>query len=396
MRSPQHNFFLKQIPFTIQPFMIAPVLPGETLKNLLIQSRVVTDPILNSVTGWWLEYYFFYVKHRDLDDRDTFADMMIDPGTTLTSLKETDDTVSQYFNPGTASQMNWVEKCLKTVTEWYFRAESEAWNNITINSLPVASVVGNSWLDSFINDDSFQTSIEPTIDTSGASVGISVIEQAMRSWEQLRLDNMTDMSYEDYLRTYGVNIQKEIPHKPELLRYIREWQYPSNTINPSTGAPTSAVSWAIAERADKDRFFTEPGFIFGVTCIRPKIYYGNQKSPGVTMLDDAYSWLPAVLADDPQTSLKQFTAGANGGILPNNTDDYWVDTKDLFLFGDQFINIDPTTAGINSLVLPTAGGVWKYPTNQAMLDNLFVSANATCRVDGVVSLKIAGRLENTT
>jgi hypothetical protein len=65
-RNPQHRFYLETRPWQIQPFLIAPVLPGETMKNLLLQSRVVSDPLLASLTGWFCEYYFFYCKHRDL------------------------------------------------------------------------------------------------------------------------------------------------------------------------------------------------------------------------------------------------------------------------------------------------------------------------------------------
>lgn len=393
-RRPQHTFYLRQVPFTIQPFMIAPVIPGETLESLSFQSRVVTMPINNPIIGWWCEYYFFYVKLTDLDDREAFMDLMINPdNTTVAALKETDDTPSQMFNPGTGSSINYVEKCLKRVTEDFFRTTDEAWNNVTINGLPVASVVGNSFLDSFINDDAFQTSIEPTIDTSQASVGITVIEAAMRRWEMLKLDNMTDLSYEDYLRSYGVNVA-ETAHRPELVRFVRDWQYPSNTIDPATGAPTSAVSWALRERADKNRYFKEPGFLFGVTCVRPKIYFGNQSEPVSNYLDDVYAWLPAVLNQDSNTSLRQFTAGT--GPLKANTDDYWLDLKDLFMHGDQFCNVVGSTSTINSLALPTAAGVWKYPTNQAMLDTLFVTANAYCHVDGIVSLNIQSNLRDTT
>jgi hypothetical protein len=67
---------------------IAPVLPGETMKNLLLQARVVSDPIKNPLIGWWCEFYFFYVKHRDLDDRDVFTEMMVNPATTTSSLNE--------------------------------------------------------------------------------------------------------------------------------------------------------------------------------------------------------------------------------------------------------------------------------------------------------------------
>ena len=73
MRSPKHTFNLVTRPWQIQPFMIAPVLPGETLKSLTMQARVVTDPVKSKLVGWWHETYFFYVKHRDL----TFRDQMI-------------------------------------------------------------------------------------------------------------------------------------------------------------------------------------------------------------------------------------------------------------------------------------------------------------------------------
>jgi hypothetical protein len=394
-RRPQHRFYLHQVPFTIQPHLIAPVLPGETMDSLIHQSRVVTDPISNPVIGWWCEYYYFYVKLRDLDDSDTFEAMFIDPDTTTSALKDSDDVVQHYYNPSANNELNYVEMCLKRVTEEYFRDQDEAWNNITISNLPVAGTIGNSLLDSFINDDAFQTSIEPTIDTSGANVGISVIEAAMRQWEMLKLDNMTDMTFNDYLKTYGVNLPSEEDNKkPELIRFLREWSYPSSTIDPADGSPVSAVSWAISDRADKKRFFKEPGFIFGVTCIRPKIYFGTQSTYGAAFLDDLYTWLPAVLNDDPATSLKEFAAGT--GPFKTNSDDYWLDMKDLFIHGDQFMNIAPSTAGTNCPDLPTAGGIWKYPSNQAMLDEFFVSANAICKVDGIVSLNIRGRLTDTS
>ena len=44
MRNPTHDSYVSFRPYQLQPFMIAPVLPGETLKNLNITGRVITDP----------------------------------------------------------------------------------------------------------------------------------------------------------------------------------------------------------------------------------------------------------------------------------------------------------------------------------------------------------------
>ena len=49
-RRPSHPFQVRHEPFQIQPFFIAPVLPGETMKNLLLQSRAVTLPLKNPLT----------------------------------------------------------------------------------------------------------------------------------------------------------------------------------------------------------------------------------------------------------------------------------------------------------------------------------------------------------
>ena len=79
-RNPRHTFKVDLKPFEIQPVVIAPVLPGETMKRMTFQSRVVTKPIVEPLMGWWLEYYFFYVKHRDIvDHADDFVEMALDP-----------------------------------------------------------------------------------------------------------------------------------------------------------------------------------------------------------------------------------------------------------------------------------------------------------------------------
>ena len=77
-RYPKHTFQTKQMAFTIQPFFIAPVLPGETLSSLFFESRVVTDPVKNRLIGWKHEYYFFYVRMSDLKI-EAFKDLFVDP-----------------------------------------------------------------------------------------------------------------------------------------------------------------------------------------------------------------------------------------------------------------------------------------------------------------------------
>lgn len=393
-RRPEHQALLRHRPWVVQPFLLAPVLPGETMKNLLIQSRAVSDPIKNPLIGWWLEYYVFYVKHRDLDARDSFASMVLDINADMSSLNEAAH-LDYYHYGGTVP---WAKLCLKRVIEEYFRDQDEEWDDyvlasVTTNNMPIASINQQSWLDSVMNDDDYRASNVSIsdIDHQGdLEIYASEVEEAMRKWQYLKLNQLTEQSYEDYLATYGIRPRPEDTHTPELIRYIREWTYPTNTIDPTNGTPRSAVSWKIAERADKDRFFREPGFIFGVTVARPKVYRQNQKGSAAGMLTDAFGWLPAVLDDDPTFSTKKITAGANGPLAAN-TDDYVVDQRDIYMYGDQFVNHALTETDANLISLPTAALNKRYAAS-ADADELFVGASPAnqIRQDIVVSLTILG------
>lgn len=392
VRSPQHTFRLAIRPWQLQPCVLAPVLPGETLKNALLQARVVTDPIKNALTGWWAEFYLFYVKLRDLDGRTTLSSMMLDLSTDVSALKHAGpsaDVPYYTFDDG----MDWSRQCLKRVVEEYFRDEGESWNGNLIDTLPVANINRQDWTDSLTDNAVVDNVTDNPVDDDDTPA--SEMESMRRTWEFMRQMNMSDMSFEDYLKTHGVRIAKTEAHRPELLRYVREWAYPSNTINPTDGAPSSAVSWSLAERADKDRYFTEPGFIFGVFCVRPKVYSSTQSGSAAGLLDNALLWLPAIMDADPHIAVVK--KAANEGPLQATTNPYWVDVRDIFIHGDQFLNIALSDANSNLVGIPTAALEKKYATG-TMADALFKAASPanTVKIDGILRLSILGRQVDQT
>lgn len=384
-RRPSHTFQLRTRPWQIQPFLLAPVLPGETLNNALLQARVVTDPIKNSLIGWWNEYYLFYVKHRDLAEREELTEMMLDPAWTSANIDHpTGDT--DFYHGGGTGNINWSILCLRRVVEEYFRNEGEAWDAFKIGDLPLASAFGQTAFDSLTD-----TTVMPEgtdIDTADVVIP-EALEGAWRMWQYQRMNQLTSMDYEDFLQTYGVKPKKEELHKPELIRMVRDWSYPTNTIDPTDGSASAAVSWAMAERADKDRFFREPGFIFGVTVARPKVYMGKQSGSVANIMNTAFNWLPAVMKEDVYSSLKE--VAADSGVLPDTTNGYWLDIRDLLLYGDQFINFALTETNAGLVALPTAGLQARYAT-ATDADGLFASASPLnqIRQDGIVSLNILG------
>ena len=388
LRQPEHTWAVKHLPFAIQPFMIAPVLPGETLKNCLIQCRAVTQPVKSALSGWWLEHYLFYVKHRDLGDSATLVNMMLDPAVKAPNQASTDITL--YSSSG---RPRYVAQCLQAVVATWFRDRGEAWNAFLIGTLPAAKLQKEYWAQSantvaLSNAGDFAADLD-----ANSTIMASEVSAAYERWQFLRANNLTDATYEDYLRSYGVRVELEEENQPELLRYSRDWVYPSNTVDPATGSPSSAVSWVVSERADKDRFFKEPGFIFGVTVCRPKVFRSGQAATAVQLLDDAYAWLPAILRDDPMTSVRPVTPA---GMVPSATANQIVDLRDLFLYGDQFVNYDVVASPDSGAVALPTGVNWRYPT-KAMVDALFVPASPYGVLqDGVARLSILGALVDHT
>ena len=397
-RRPRHNFNVRFRPHEITPFLIAPVLPGETMRNAVIQMRAVTDPVKFPLVGWWLEGYLFYVKLRDLVAGPTYEAMMLDPTTDVSSLRHPTGSYETYVAD---DDMNYVSQCLRRIVEEYFRAEGEAWDGYVIGAgRPAASIRGESWLDSVVDATTVGAEGDINVDlNANATITASEVDRAMRQYQFLNINGMTNMSFQDYLATFGIRQPEEEEYqKPELLRFWRDWQYPSNTINASTGAPTSAVSWSVQETANKDRFFKEPGFIVGVTLARPKTYLKNQKGTGAGMLDSAYTWLPAILRGDHRYSLKRVVK--TDGPLQDTTNDYIVDLADLFLYGDQYVNYDPSTVATLApyATLPNAGLTNKRYPSAADVSSWFVTATTAefVRLDGVVEFTIAGNIRDMT
>lgn len=398
-RSPQHTFQIRQRPFAITPFFIAPVLPGETLNFLLMQSRSITEPLVSPLIGMWMEYYFFYIKHRDLTSiAEDLKNMVLDVNDPYTTVEGADD-VNTYTAKGT---VDWVDLCLKRVTEEYFRDEGEAWDTWKIGTYyPAARVQQESWMQSLIATASIEAEADAdlVLQTAGTDPNETVtlygsdLDELMRTYQMLKDQDLIDMSYEDWLMTYGERPNPEVSHIPELIRYVRDWKVPSNIVAPDA-TPRYAISYQMAERADKKRRFKEPGFLFGVSVLRPKAYFQLQHGHATGMLNDAYSWLPAILAEDRGATLRDMSH--TDLLLPDFTENVTWDMKDLYLYGDQFVNFALSSVA-GGLDLPASPTNRRYPDGDDA-DSYFVTpaTNGYCTTDGVVRISILGRQRDST
>lgn len=404
-RYPKHTFDIQELPFTAQPFMIAPVLPGETMKSLKFEARVVTDPIVSPLIGWKKEYYFFYVRITDLLT-DTIRDMFVNPANTDLSgtLGIAANDQAYYTAKG---GIDYAKRSLASIWKHYFSDQGDVQATYSVaatagqNGVPFVQIRDRFWLDSITDKDRMPAGADPNTATT-----FEALEQLDAAFQSLRALGIANMTYEDFLRSYGVDVPNAAEHRPELLARFSDFQYPSNTINAANGAPSSACSWVFNNQVRDPKFFPEPGFVVGVSITRPKVYYAGLAGSLASHLSRAWDWLPNYLnegAEDnmPFTSLKKFASDTGPlGDQTTATDAYWVDMRDLFLYGDQFQNraaFNPVPANvpaINGFALPTGDNAdrYKYPS-EAMVKSLFVTPASAywVRSDGYASMGIQGK-----
>jgi len=398
-RYPKYPFQLRVRPFQIQPFGAIPVLPGETLKNAVLQSRVVTKPLKHSLIGWWCEYFGFYVPHSALVGWDTDAqighemgDMMISDAS-LAAFQSGAGNAKTYCAPGA---IDYLQECMKACVGSFFRDEGEAWDVATIDAVPLAKIytAGQSdWADKLTLNSAYQ---DRTVDVPGT---MGEMEDAYMEWMGLRDAGMVTMDYDDWMKAYGTAgdpIDYNAPdsprfHRPELAFHFRKFEYPTNTVDMATGIPTSAVGWRVAEQARKRMHFGRPGWIVWFQCVRPKVYLGNQQGAMAGYMQNRLSWLPPQNTAHHDLGHMMFT-DTQGPLAGTMTAAYWVDVRDLLTFGDQFVNYATPAVGVSGvpfMALPTATGNRRYAGATQIMALFADTANGRIRTDGVLQLSVA-------
>lgn len=396
-RRPKHTFNVRHLPYVIQPFMIAPVRPGETLVDLKATYSAYTAPLASRNTGGWLEHVWFYVPITAMPAATTIMNEFVDETQALTSL--TTAANDQYYYKGHTGSANWVDQCMKAVIAEFFRGDDEdgvrqAWDVATIAqdgvNMPIAMVVNDGMIDSLMLASELPT--DSGAPTEDAYLGtLDGLDAKRRVYDRLRLMGFRELTFEEWLHTQGITVPKTnevftAEAKPEMIRHARTFVMPANAIDPQDGSAASALVWKNDVRSEKDYLFKTPGFILGVTILRFKTYHGRQYQNAASAIFDATGFLPRIdeFREDDALALGFTSAagqtrqygpfGSGTADATSPSGDYVYDLLDLYFRGDQFVNeLTATDAGI--IALPTAGLQTRFPT-LAMVNGFF-AASAT-------------------
>lgn len=233
-RYPRYTWNITFRAHQLQPMMIAPVAAGDSVKHIKFEQRVLTAPIINQITGWWCEVYYFYCRFSDLDEAEAVKAMAVTPGYDLDGLPS--DARSQkawtYHN---GTQPDWLYMCMKPIIRHYFRSEGGEWNDHLIDGVPAAGVIGRSWMDACFDYGDLTPPASP-----------DTYDGRWEIYEQLRKQKLVTMDFPEYLASQGVAVPDQLmqplaeKRKPELLRFTRQFAYPTNTVNPDGTGVVSA------------------------------------------------------------------------------------------------------------------------------------------------------------
>lgn len=394
-RRPKHTFNVRHLPYVIQPFMLAPVRPGETLVDMKTTLSAYSAPLASRNTGGWLEHVWFHVPVTAMPAATDIMNEFVDEAQALTSL--TTAANEQYYYKGVTGSANWVDQCMKAVVAEYFRGDTEdgvreAWDLHVISqdgvNMPIAAVASDGMLDSLMLLSELPA--DSSAPTEDAYVGtLDALDAQRRTYDRLRLMGFRELTFEEWLHTQGVDVPKTAEvtgreAKPEMLRMHRQFVMPANAIDPTDGSAASALVWKKEVSGDKDYLFKVPGFIIGVTICRFKTYMGRQYSNAASAIFSATGFLPRIeefreddalaLGFRTETDQERGPFGSGTADATSPSGDYIYDILDLYFRGDQFVNdLTATDAGI--VALPTAALQTRYPT-KAMVQDLF-AAEAT-------------------
>lgn len=378
-------------PYGLYPILAHPVLPGETLQSASLKMKTVSMPLVNPIEGAWLETWLVYVKLTDIDP-DLATQFIQD--TTPTGLYGADS--DRYF--AKTGQVAWIKNATLKFHEAYFKHETEPTEDLkTIDGVPRVKLNNRSW---------YQNMMFKPADDAVPTNDASDLYKHLSEYRILQQMSMVEMTYEKYLEQYGAKPAKETEGDPEILRFARSWVTPANTVDPSTGAPSSAWLWKDDVTLDKPKRFTEPGFVMAFATIRPKLYQANLASSLIGNQWGFSDWYPIYNQGDPTLGIKSIQTDDAVFAAGSRTDvgelEMIYDHRDLLAHGEQFVNnFSPPYA------LPVTGALTmedaaapedlrgEYPA-QADINALFAGTDKVCYYGGMGFLTISGHVVDGT
>lgn len=382
-------------PFGLYPIYAHPVLPGETMDSGRLKWRVLSKPVKHPLAGAWLETWLIYVKFTDIDRAlggmfvsDSFSSAGYTAGANR----------PRFFTK--SGQIDWLKLITDRVAQSFFLHSGET-ILYTSDGVPKTKLNSQSWYQNLM--------FKPASVTLGQLPGDNPDTQ-LTGFQMMQMMAMSELTYESYLKQFGVQSIVTGVGEPEILRYTRSWHVPVNTVEPTTGVPSAAWVWSDDVEWDKPKRFDEPGFLIQYASVRPKMFQKNISYSFIGNLWGFSDFFPIYNIEDPAGGVRAITS-ADPTIattaVTGGPHQFIYDHRDLLNHGEQFINCSdaetpfaiPKSGGLTMAVASTLADLQGEYVPDADIDALFSGAGATDKCvyyEGMATLNIKGHLKDTT
>ena len=90
----------------------------------------------------------------------------------------------------------------------------------------------------------YQNAVFTPANVAPVATDVEALDEQISQTQLGRLGDMIELTYDRWVEEWGVEPKERTEGVPEILRYFREWTLPTNTVEPTTGVPTSCWTWS--------------------------------------------------------------------------------------------------------------------------------------------------------
>lgn len=292
----------------LYPTFVRPVIPGETLRNYYAQHEVIGRPLVKQGIGGHYETFLFYVPYRALHgvSIDDLDDLFDDPATNLPSHNWTGRP--EYLRPH-YHNTKLFNLAYAAIYQTYFDrpGDLDDWTSYRHpidadgDKVERAQLIIGDALVSAIQNLEAGGDVSLDIDSDGTITAEEAAQIVAEYWLRRR-QGESYQDYDTFLRRNGIRLKtkRSGPPKPELLAHSRHFQMPTVRYDNASAAMVSRWHWKEAVKRSKDFFFAEPGMLYGLSLIRPSVYWKDRKASAAGRFDLVKDFDPNFLRNVPQ------------------------------------------------------------------------------------------------
>ncbi len=331
-RRPVFRSAIELQPWEITPFCCFPLLPGETLHNVLVDGRFVLNGCVSPLYPWYLDIQLYAMRLSDIDV--DFEEILLrDAETPISGSTGTDVPLRGMVLGG----MDISGVAYDRLANHLWSTEDELKVGVVNTDLFIAPVKWRTSSSTFVEGESAGATLEPDQIVS-AKMKQDLIDEE-NTWARV-------------LESYGVRIPRGEAGVPERIMWESIAKHPVFVQSDSADVIVTRyqVLWTVREARltakGQGIYAKEPMVVMGLATIRPELLEGNKRFMVVNdLVDRDRWWVPPFNAMDAVQDILQepgssVSSGhgwsdAAGGVTQHNALDYW-------FMGESFTNMDHT------------------------------------------------------